>query len=44
MHFRYTEELNKAYSNASFYANFVLAWMFTAGLFLIAMVIMSHVN
>jgi len=44
MHFRYTEELSKAFSNASFYANFVLAWLFIGGLFQITMVIMSHVN
>ena len=44
MHFRHVEEFNKACSNTMLYVNFCLAWLFTAGLFHIAMVIMTHVN
>jgi len=44
MHFRYTEEFNKACSNTCFYLQLGLACIFISGLFQIAMVIMTHVN
>jgi hypothetical protein len=44
MHFRYTEEVNRIWSHRLIYLQFCLAWMFTAGLFQAAMVIMTHVN
>jgi len=42
MHCRSAEECDKIWSNTLFYLQFCLACMFTAGLFQIAMVIMTY--
>jgi len=44
MHFRHTEEFNQLWGSRLLYIQFMLAWMFTAGLFQAALVIMTHVN
>ena len=44
MHFRHTEEFNQLWSSRLLYIQFLLAWMFTVGLFQAALVIMTHVN
>jgi len=44
MHFRYTEVFNELWSSSFFYLQFSLAWLFIAGLFQTAMVIITHVN
>jgi len=43
MRCRSAEKCDKLWSNSMFYLQFCLAWMFIAGLFQIAMVIMIHV-
>jgi hypothetical protein len=44
IHSSSTEQFNKAISNPALFEELVLAWLFIAGLFLAAMVIMTHVN
>jgi hypothetical protein len=39
-----TEQFNKAISNPALFVELVLAWLFIAGLIMIAVVIMTHVN
>jgi hypothetical protein len=44
MRFRYTEEFNQIWGSRLLSMQFMLAWMFIAGLFQAAMVIVTHVN
>jgi hypothetical protein len=42
--FSSTEQFNRAISNPLLFEELGLAWLFIAGLFMVAMVIMTHVN
>jgi len=44
MYFRCTQGFNQAWHIWFFFLQFMLAWLFSAGLFQTAMVIMTHVN